>query len=47
MSMTRRTILAASAATLAAPAIVRAQGTQPIRIGEINSYTTRPAFTVP
>jgi branched-chain amino acid transport system substrate-binding protein len=47
MRLTRRTILAASAATLAAPAIVRAQGTQPIRIGEINSYTTLPAFTVP
>src|SRR5690606_23593923 len=25
----------------------RAQGTQPIRIGEINSYTALPAFTLP
>ncbi|MFQ3622113.1 MAG: ABC transporter substrate-binding protein [Acetobacteraceae bacterium] len=44
---TRRTLLAGAAGTLAAPALIRAQGTQPIRIGEINSYTTLPAFTVP
>jgi branched-chain amino acid transport system substrate-binding protein len=44
MSLTRRTLLAT---TLSAPAVVRAQGTEPIRIGEINSYTAVPAFTVP
>ena len=37
---------AAAAATLAAPALVRAQAT-PIKVGEINSYSTAPAFTVP
>ncbi len=45
--LTRRILLRAAAAGLAAPAIVRAQGTGPIRIGEINSYTAVPAFTVP
>ncbi len=45
--ITRRAALGGAAAVLAAPAIVRAQGTAPIRIGEINSYTTIPAFTVP
>ncbi len=44
--MKRRDLLAA-AATLAAPAIVRAQGAAPIRIGEVNSYTAVPAFTLP
>jgi branched-chain amino acid transport system substrate-binding protein len=29
------------------PGIVRAQGDVPIRIGEINSYTAAPAFTLP
>ena len=43
--LTRRLILA-SAGTLAAPSILRAQA-QPIRIGEINSYTAQPAFTLP
>jgi branched-chain amino acid transport system substrate-binding protein len=49
MTLHRRTLLAAAASTLplAAPAIVRAQGSEPIRIGEINSYTAVPAFTVP
>lgn len=47
MRLHRRGLLAASAATLAAPAVIRAQGTQPIRIGEINSYTAIPAFTLP
>jgi branched-chain amino acid transport system substrate-binding protein len=49
MNLHRRTLLAAAASTLplAAPAIVRAQGSEPIRIGEINSYTAVPAFTVP
>jgi len=50
MIIRRRSLLAAAAtlaAPLAAPAIVRAQGDVPIRIGEINSYTAVPAFTVP
>jgi branched-chain amino acid transport system substrate-binding protein len=42
-SLPRRTLLAAA---LAAPALARAQGA-PIRIGEINSYTAAPAFTLP
>ena len=41
----RRTLLAASAATLAAPAL-RAQPAA-IRVGEINSYTAAAAFTLP
>jgi branched-chain amino acid transport system substrate-binding protein len=36
-----------AAATLGLPSIVRAQGSTPIRIGEINSYTAVPAFTLP
>lgn len=47
MNLTRRTLIAGSAA-LAAPAIARAQpASGPIRIGEINSYTAVPAFTLP
>ena len=51
MLITRRLLLGTGAA-LAAPAIVRAQmarssGGQPIRVGEINSYTGQPAFTLP
>jgi branched-chain amino acid transport system substrate-binding protein len=46
MHVTRRLILGASG-SLALPGILRAQGTAPIRIGEINSYTTNPAFTLP
>lgn len=46
MLLTRRG-LAGTAALLAMPAIVRAAGTIPIRIGEINSYTAIPAFTGP
>jgi branched-chain amino acid transport system substrate-binding protein len=46
MKLYRRTLLA-SAASLAAPRVVRAQGDVPIRIGEINSYTAVPAFTLP
>ena len=45
MMLPRRALLA-SAATLAAPAILRAQTTA-IRIGEINSYTAVPSFTLP
>lgn len=47
MAKTTRRLFLAAAGTLAAPGLIRAQGTQPIRIGEINSYTTLPAFTVP
>ena len=43
---TRRLLLGLSGA-LAMPAVVRAQGNAPIRIGEINSYTSSPAFTLP
>ena len=43
--LTRRTLLGTSA-SLAAPAIVRAQDV-PIRIGEINSYSAIPSFTLP
>ena len=45
--LTRRLLLGTAAAGLAAPALVRAQGDGPIRIGEINSYTAVPAFTLP
>jgi branched-chain amino acid transport system substrate-binding protein len=45
--LTRRVLLGSAAAGLAAPALVRAQGDAPIRIGEINSYTAVPAFTLP
>ncbi|UPG74303.1 ABC transporter substrate-binding protein [Roseomonas gilardii subsp. gilardii] len=50
MQFSRRLLLGASLtlpATLARPGLIRAQGTAPIRIGEINSYTTQPAFTLP
>ena len=50
MTLTRRTLLAAAAPlALARPALVRAQSLEgaPIRIGEINSYSTEPAFTEP
>ena len=50
MTVTRRALLAGSAA-LAAPALARSQPLAdaggPIRIGEINSYTAVPAFTLP
>ncbi len=45
--ITRRAALAGSATLLAAPRIVRAAGEPPIRIGEINSYSAVPAFTLP
>jgi branched-chain amino acid transport system substrate-binding protein len=44
MDLTRRTALVAGAAALASPAIAQ---NRPIRIGEVNSYTTLAAFTVP
>jgi len=47
ITITRRAALGGTVSLLAAPAIVRAQSTNPIRIGEINSYTAIPAFTVP
>jgi branched-chain amino acid transport system substrate-binding protein len=49
MKLDRRHFLAgtaASAAAVAAPSLLRAQ-TGPIRIGEVNSYTTQPAFLNP
>lgn len=46
MPLTRRSLLAASAASLTAPSVARAAAA-PIRIGEINSYTAVPAFTLP
>jgi branched-chain amino acid transport system substrate-binding protein len=45
MSLTRRTLL--TGAALALPSLARAAGETPIRIGEINSYTAAPAFTLP
>ncbi len=44
--LTRRAALGVASGLLAAPAIGRAQAV-PIRIGEINSYTAIPAFTLP
>ena len=46
MKLDRRTLIASAATSLAAPATLRAQGSAPIRIGEINSYTAVPAFTL-
>ena len=43
----RRRALVASAAALALPGLLRAQSSSPIRIGEINSYSAQPAFTLP
>ena len=49
MSFTRRSLLATAGVALAAPAFrtAHAAGATPIRIGEINSYTAIPAFTLP
>jgi len=47
MTIPRRAVLGGAAASLALPALARAQGAAPIRIGEINSYTAVPAFTLP
>ena len=46
-STARRRLLAAAAVTAALPSIGRAQVARPIRIGEINSYSTIPQFLVP
>ena len=48
----RRRALVGAAASLALPGLLRAQGSAPkssdrIRIGEINSYSAQPAFTLP
>jgi branched-chain amino acid transport system substrate-binding protein len=43
----RRGLLTGVAMGVAAPAVLRAQGNAPIRIGEINSYTAQPAFLRP
>jgi branched-chain amino acid transport system substrate-binding protein len=48
--LTRRAALigtGAASATLAMPSLIRAQSSAPIRIGEINSYSTQPEFTTP
>lgn len=45
--LTRRAALAGTASLLAAPAIIRAQSSAPIRVGEINSYSNQPEFTGP
>ncbi|MBR0845767.1 ABC transporter substrate-binding protein [Bradyrhizobium liaoningense] len=47
MSLSRRQILGGVGASVLSPAIIRAQGTRAIRIGEINSYSSAPAFTLP
>lgn len=45
VEITRRAVLTGSVAVLASPSIVLAEGA--IKIGEINSYTAVPAFTLP
>ena len=48
MNWTRRGLLATgAAAALARPALLRAQSSTPIRIGEVNSYASQPDFTQP
>ncbi|WP_448189910.1 ABC transporter substrate-binding protein [Azospirillum sp. sgz301742] len=42
-----RLLGAATAAWLAVPALASAQGLPPIKVGEVNSYTGLPAFTIP
>ena len=43
----RRSVAAGLGVSLCAPAIVRAQGSPPIIVGEINAYSAQPAFTLP
>lgn len=45
-NISRRQILAGIRASVFSPGLIRAQGTRPIRIGEIN-YRSAPAFTRP
>jgi branched-chain amino acid transport system substrate-binding protein len=47
MKLSRRAWLAGTTAALAAPTLARALDAKPIRIGEINSYSAVPAFTLP
>lgn len=47
MKFTRRHVMAASAASMAIPYVARAADAKPILIGEINSYSTFPTFTIP
>jgi branched-chain amino acid transport system substrate-binding protein len=47
ISLSRRALLAAGTAALAAPRLARADVGASIRIGEINSYSAIPAFTLP
>ncbi len=46
--LTRRTLLALAGGTAAGPLVpARGRAAEPIRIGDLNSYTELPAFTVP
>jgi branched-chain amino acid transport system substrate-binding protein len=47
MSLRRRQLIAAALVAPLAPLLARAQASGPVRIGEINSYSTIPQFTVP
>lgn len=47
MKLTRRHVLAGSAAALSAPLVARAASADPILIGEVNSYAAFPTFTIP
>jgi len=47
MRVSRRIVLGGAVGALAAPRILRAQDNAPIRIGEINSYSAVPSFTLP
>ncbi len=47
MALRRRVLLATgAAAVLGRPAVLRAQSSAPIRIGEVNSYASQPDFTL-
>ncbi len=46
MTLSRRSLLGTATATaLARPALLRAQSSTPLRIGEVNSYASQPDFT--